>query len=111
MKRLQIDVQNPSCYVAIWALGLLQAMKAGIIPFEAGIWTFARPKIIQELEPHCISELCDLLQTLDELDAMNQLCGTEKTLNYIDEISTQLHIILERYSEEYYFELMIKDKI
>lgn len=111
MTKLQIDVQNPSCYVAIWALGLLQAMKMGTIPFEAGIWTFARPKVIRELEPHCISELCDILQTLDELDAMNTLCGKEKVFDYIDEIIEQLHLILAKYSQEYHFELTIKDKI
>lgn len=105
MTTLHIKPENTECYFAIWALGLLHAMKANRLPFEAGIWTLARPNILYKIQTDISEKLHTLFQTLDELDALAKLGGHDVTIQTIDKLIDELNQMIETHSEYYAFEL------
>ncbi|ULJ62880.1 hypothetical protein [Wielerella bovis] len=83
--QIQIHQSNAEFYVATLALGLLNAMKSGAIPFETGIWSLARPQFLDETLPFCSPELQMILQQFDELDALSTLVSSEQAMQQMDD--------------------------
>ncbi|ULJ60689.1 hypothetical protein [Wielerella bovis] len=97
--QLQIHQSNVEFYVATLALGLLNAMKSGVIPFETGIWSLARPQFLDETLPFCSPELQMILQQFDELDALSTLVSSEQAIQQIDDWIETLQNIMAKQSQ------------
>lgn len=106
MTTLHIHAQNPTFYLAIIALGLLDAIKSGAIPLEAGIWTLRKPSIYDAIQPYCPAELHDIIDNFDELDAIFQL-SPDKLHPILDNLIARLQTLLIEYREEYDLDLTI----
>ena len=73
---LELDSTGRDALVLCLALGTLEAMRSGILPLEAGIWTLGRPVFWEPLK--CAGmheEVIVVFQTVDELDALEKLAG------------------------------------
>lgn len=86
MNSLQIetDIENADFYLASLAIGILKSMKKGIVPFEVGIWSLARPIFWQDLA-NCTeisSELIEIISNFDEIDGLDK----EVSLTIIDKM-------------------------
>lgn len=73
--RFQIAKHDLPAFLACLAIGTLDAIRRGVLPAEAGIWTLGAPKIWRQLESTSpvIQEISDVLQTCDELSAIKKL--------------------------------------
>lgn len=68
------DVQE--AFVLCLTLGTLEAMRRGALSLEAGIWTLGRPVFWQPLQGAGLDPaIVSVLQTVDELSALESLCG------------------------------------
>ena len=77
-KTMNLEIASTSCdaFVMCLALGTLEAMRSGTWPLEAGIWTLGRPVFWEPLKRAGVSEeILDILQTADELAALEKLGG------------------------------------
>src|SRR4051812_6831401 len=73
---LEITSASRDALVLCLALGTLEAMRSGVWPLEAGIWTLGRPLFWEPLKRAGLSEeVLDIFQTADELDALEELAG------------------------------------
>lgn len=74
--RLEIAETDREAFVLCLALGTLEAMRGGVWPMEAGIWSLGRPAFWQPLvQAGCASEVVAVLQAADELPALVALGG------------------------------------
>lgn len=93
-EKLLVGSESFEPFVLCLALGTLEAIKAGIWPSEAGVWTIGRPNFLDELEKMRISdETIDLLVQFDELSALEDLdeADFENELHKIEQkIKTRL---------------------
>lgn len=72
----EVDAADLEAFVACLALGTLEAMRSGLWPSSAGTWTLARPIFRQTLESAGLPKsLLDVIQSADELSALEALCG------------------------------------
>ncbi len=71
---LEIGNGDREAFVLCLALGTLEAMRSGLWPMEAGIWTLARP-IFWEALVEIDAEVVTVLQSADELSAIAKLAG------------------------------------
>lgn len=91
---LEFEPNHAEFYVATLTLGILSAMQSGILSLEMGIWTLGRPHFLDKVLPFCSPPLQEILMSMDELDAMQTLCGAEVVQSYIAEKIQILHNII-----------------
>ena len=61
-------------FVTYLALGTLEAIRAGTVPAQVGIWTLGRPLFWRPLEAALVPQaVIDVLACCDELSALQQL--------------------------------------
>ena len=110
MPAFHIHAQNPAFDIALLALGLLTAIKSGVVSPEAGIWTLRMPKNYDEILPYCPPGLKNIIECFDELDGLSQLDPAAYGQT-IDRFIHDLHRILAEYSEQYGVNLTIGRQI
>lgn len=71
---LEIGNGDREAFVLCLALGTLEAMRGGLWPLTAGIWTLARP-IFWEPLAEIDAKAVEVLQTADELSAIAKVVG------------------------------------
>lgn len=82
---LRLDSSNRDALVLCLALGTLEAMRSRIWPLEAGIWTLGRPAFWEPLQRAGMpEEVIAIFQTVDELDALEQLGDRAATEAVLD---------------------------
>jgi len=69
-----LEVSGREAFVLCLTLGTLEAMRGGLWPLEAGIWTLGRP-IFWEPLADVDHVAVKVLQSADELSAIAELCG------------------------------------
>jgi hypothetical protein len=73
---LEIVSASRDALVLCLALGTLEAMRSGVWPLKAGIWTLGRPLFWEPLQRAGLpEEVLDIFQMADELDALGKLAG------------------------------------
>ena len=89
--------ENVEFYVATMVLGLLQGIKNKTVPPDIGIWSLGRPMFWKSLEKKKIisSELLTVLQTLDELDLMENMLPLDMTKE-LDKLIDTVNICLSK---------------
>ncbi len=92
--RIETDVENADFYLASLAIGILEGMKKGVIPFDVGIWSLARPVFWQDLAicTEVSSELIEIISSFDEIDGLDK----EISLSIIDNMLINLEKIQAR---------------
>ena len=100
MPTLHIRTPNPTLYIAFLTLGLLSAIKSGVISPEAGIWTLRMPKNYDEILPHCPPKLQNIIECFDELDLLSRLDAVAYAQT-IDRLLRDLQQIVAEHSEPY----------
>ena|SRR3954454_20307674 len=62
-------------FIACLSLGTLHAIRTGILDTDAGIWSLASPSLLGPLRsnPHVPNELIEVLESCDELSAIQQM--------------------------------------
>lgn len=106
MPTLHIHTPNPTLYIAFLALGLLSAIKSGVISPEAGIWTLRMPKNYDEILPYCTPKLQNIIECFDELDLLSRLDAVAYAQT-IDRLLRDLQQIVAEHSEPYDVHLSI----
>ncbi|MCB0847804.1 MAG: hypothetical protein KDE26_31340 [Bacteroidetes bacterium] len=88
---LTFTVEKENCEFAtgLITLGLLEGIKSGVIPAEAGIWSLGRPRFWTELERNQLisGSLLQVIKTSDELDVIERTGDLAKVL---DSLITQV---------------------
>ena len=93
---LTVARDSLTAVVLCLALGTLEAMKSGVWPLEAGIWTMGRPSFWKPLSQVGLpEEVIGVLQSADELDAIQEMNGRETAEVTLD----QMICILRKYLE------------
>ncbi len=92
---LRVTEDNVSAFLACLAMGTLCAIRAKTLPAEAGIWTLGVPRIWEPLiaSRAASSEVVEILQTFDELSAIQKLMP-EKFDKEIDTLIGRLQVEL-----------------
>lgn len=75
MMRCQISEDDFPAFVAYLSLGVLEAIRAGAVAPEVGIWTLGRPITWEPLEEARLvpPEIVEILRASDELSALQKL--------------------------------------
>jgi hypothetical protein len=71
---LEIAKADREAFALCLALGTLTAMRAGIWPLEAGIWTLGRP-IFWESLTEMDDTILAVFQSADELNVLAEIAG------------------------------------
>ncbi len=72
--RLQVARADREALVLCLALSTLEAMRGGVWPMEASVWTLGRP-IFWEPLTEVDAAVVEVFRSADELDALAKLCG------------------------------------
>lgn len=86
-----------NAFLACLGLGTLYAIRQGVLPAEAGIWSLGRPRVRAPLErasDKTTEELFEVLSTADELDAIQKLVPREFD-EKVDQLIKRLQSVLE----------------
>ena len=72
---ITVAEQEQASFFTCLAMGTLYAIKMGVLPPSAGIWTVGRPKISETLAdlPATPTELLHTMEVADEFSALSQL--------------------------------------
>jgi hypothetical protein len=98
---LEIDSADRDALVLCLALGTLEAMRSGVWPLEAGIWTLGRPRFWEPLKRGGVpEEVLDVLQAADELDALEGLSGRAAAEALLDRMLGVIRSHLEALPEK-----------
>jgi hypothetical protein len=93
---LEVASTDRDALVLCLALGTLEAMRSGVWPLEAGVWTLGRPAFWEPLKRAGIpEEVVNIFQAADELDALEQLSGRAAAENLLDRMSGIIRSHLE----------------
>jgi hypothetical protein len=96
MLRLNVASSDAEAFILCLAFGTLNAMRSGVWPLGAGVWTLARPAFVETLPRASISdELLDILRRADELSALAELGGRAAA---DDEMDRMLNTVRARLS-------------
>ena len=98
--KFETSEENIEFYVAIMALGLLQSIKTKAVSSDIGIWSLGRPRFWKILKKDKLisEELLSVVQTLDELNALEEL-----SLNLdkeIDKLIDRINICLLKVNDK-----------
>ena len=90
-------------FLACLALGTLYAIRQGVLPAEAGIWTLGRPQVRAPLEhePGVPAGLIEVLSTSDELDAIKTALPHEFEA-IMDKLIARLETVLASTGQPYW---------
>lgn len=90
--KLETNIANGEFYISSLAIGILEGMKSGTVPFEEGIWSLGRPVFWNRFDnTNWLSDdLLDCIKTFDEIDAMKSTSSREFALKMIEELLTKL---------------------
>lgn len=83
-----LEINKPDCeaFSLCLALGTLEAMRSGVWPMEAGIWTLGRPVFWRPLKAMGIPKsVLRVFRAADEIDAMELLGGRDAAEKWISE--------------------------
>lgn len=102
-ENLRVDSETFEPFVLCLALGTLRAIKEGVWPPKAGIWTIGRPNFIGEVERMKLSDdTIDILVLFDELSALEEFAGDEELNAQIENIEAALTERLRAFSDVYW---------
>ncbi|MBS1793698.1 MAG: hypothetical protein JSS81_07585 [Acidobacteria bacterium] len=102
-EQLLVDAETFEPFVLCLALGTLEAMKAGIWPPDAGIWTVGRPNFLDELEKLRVSEeTMNVLAQFDELSALEKLVESDAFEEEVRKIEHAIKRRLADFSDVYW---------
>lgn len=94
---MAIEIENEEAFFLCLALGTLTAIRSGIWPPDAGIWSLALPAFRESIEPMNLNkEILDIFEGADELSAIEKLLGRQVLDQQID---TWIQTISSRLSE------------
>ena len=90
--KLETNLTNGEFYISSLAIGILEGMKFGTVPFEVGIWSLGRPVFWKSFDKIDLlsDNLLNCLKTFDEIDAMKSASSRESALKMIEELLTSL---------------------
>ncbi len=93
--QLQLTESDLSAFLACLGIGTLHAIRTGILPAEAGIWTLGAPRTWGPISglPFVSQEILDVFQACDELSAIQKLMpdGFDATITQlIDRLQAEL---------------------
>lgn len=76
------DIDNINSLLACLGLGVLHAIRNGILPPTYGVWTLGMPRVIEPLEqtPSISEKILAVFQQFDELGAIKELIPGEYDL-------------------------------
>jgi hypothetical protein len=84
---LEVAVADREALTLCLALGTLEAMRLGLWPLDAGIWTLGRPVFWEPLERAGVpAEVLAVLQSSDELNALSLSAGRSKAEAVLDQM-------------------------
>jgi len=85
LKKLTIAEADQEAFVLSLALGTLKAIRVGVWPTDAGIWTLSRPCFREPLETIGLpQEVLNIFEGADELSAIEKLLGRKAVDQQID---------------------------
>lgn len=90
--KLETNIANSEFYISALAIGILEGMKSGTVPFEEGIWSLGRPIFWNSFDDtNSLSDnLLNCLKTFDEIDVIKSISSQESALKLIDKLLSGL---------------------
>ncbi len=90
--KLETNIASSEFYISSLAIGILEGMKSGTVPFEEGIWSLGRPTFWSSFDKaNLLSDhLLSCIKTFDEIDAMKSITSQESALRLVEELLTNL---------------------
>nr|WP_317200466.1 hypothetical protein [uncultured Psychrobacter sp.] len=91
--KLETKLTNGEFYISSLAIGILEGMKSGTVPFKEGIWSLGRPAFWNSFDnANSLSDdLLNCIKTFDEIDAIKSASSQESALKVIEKLLTSLH--------------------
>ncbi len=92
MLKLKTNLNNSEFYISSLAIGILEGMKSGTVPFEVGIWSLGRPVFWNNFDnTNSLSDdLLNCIKTFDEIDSIKSASSHRSALKMIEELLTSL---------------------
>lgn len=91
----EVPEANLDAFTTTLVLGTLEAMRSGLWPLEAGMWTLGRPIFREPLKQAGLHrELVAVLEEVDELAALADLRGRPAADARLDEMITTVRLRL-----------------
>ena len=100
---LWIQREDRTAFLACLGLGTLYAIRQGVWPPQAGIWTLGRPNIWLRLkdDPEIADDLVEVFSAGDELSAIQKLIP-DKYDSILDDLISRLETVLASAGEQYW---------
>jgi hypothetical protein len=91
----EVSKADLDAFLGTLVLGTLEAMRAGLWPLDAGIWTLGKPVFREPLERAGLGkELAAVLREADELSALAELAGRAAADARLDEMIATVRLRL-----------------
>lgn len=101
---MQIEITEPSAFVACLALGTLRAIRVGALTPDAGIWSLGQPWVYarEYLAGHVHDELLDVLSACDELPLIGDMLGRDYRDEVIDGFIERVTAVIAQEPERFF---------
>lgn len=107
--RFEVSTSHLDGFLSALVLGTLEAMRAGLWPLDAGVWSLGRPAFRAPLERAGIpAPIAAALREADELSAVARLAGRAAADAQLDHLIEGLRAYLTQSTTQPWYATVVK---